>query len=78
MEIEPIIRYESNQLIKGILPAAVVARNIILYFDNTYSQIQRKKVAYWVSIGPNASLADDGTGAARELEVSAAEEGPAE
>jgi hypothetical protein len=49
---------------------------VILVFDNSYSKIQRKQVAYWVSIGENVSLEDDTLGAARSKEVMAAEEGP--
>jgi hypothetical protein len=76
-EIEPVVRYESATLIKGIIPADPTRdRNIILFFDNSYSQINRKKIAYWVAIGPNVSLSDDTVGAAREMEITAAEEGP--
>lgn len=77
VDIEPIIRYESNSLIKGMIAPMDHPRNVILFFDNSYSQINRKRVAYWVAIGPNVSLSDDSVGAARDLEVTAAEEGPA-
>lgn len=76
VELEPLLRFESNQLIKGVIPAAAHGRSITLFFDNSFSQLQRKKVAYWVAIGPNAALTDDGVGTAREMEVTAAEEGP--
>jgi hypothetical protein len=78
IDLEPVLRYESDQLIRGIIPAVPHDRKIILFFDNTYSQIQRKKVAFWTSIGPNVSLADETVGAARELEITAAEEGPSD
>jgi hypothetical protein len=45
-------------------------------FDNTYSHLQQKRCVYWVACGENVSLADDAVGAARSLEVHAAEEGP--
>lgn len=78
IEIEPVVRYDSGTLIKGIIPAAPQDRSIVLFFDNSYSQIYRKKVAYWTAIGPNVSLSDEAFGVAREMEIIAAEEGPAE
>ena len=78
VEIEPVVRFDAGTLIKGIVPAAPHDRSIVLFFDNSYSQINRKKVAYWTAIGPNVSLSDDVIGAAREMEIMAAEEGPPE
>ena len=63
-------------LIKGKLAARDKDRTIELIFDNSYSQIHRKTVAYWILTGPNASLADEVGDAAKAKEIAAAEEGP--
>jgi hypothetical protein len=79
--IEPAQKYGNDSLIQGILPACERSRNINIFFDNSHAhatQIQRKTVVYWVSIGENVSLADDGTGSARQKEVKAADEGPSD
>ena len=78
LDIETLTRYRSDAPIQGHLPAVGYARNITLVFDNIHSHLQTKKVVYWVACGENVSLADDAVGAARSLEVSAAEEGPQE
>lgn len=76
IDIETLTRYRSDAPIQGHLPAVTYARNITLVFDNMHSHLQTKKIVYWVACGANVSLADDAVGAARSLEVSAAEEGP--
>jgi hypothetical protein len=48
----------------------------MLVFDNSHSHIQAKKCVYWIACGENVTLADESVGAARSLEVAAAEEGP--
>ena len=78
VDIEVLSKHRSESQIQGQLPAVAYARNITLVFDNSYSKIQRKSIAYWVSIGENVSLQDDALGAARSKEVMAAEDGPME
>ena len=69
-------KYSSDINIQGQLPATSNDRVISLVFDNSYSNLAVKSVAYWVQVGENASLADDAIGAARSIEVAAADEGP--
>jgi hypothetical protein len=76
IDIQAVTNYRSESLIQGQLAPQQHNRVVILVFDNSYSKIQRKQVAYWVSIGENVSLEDDTLGAARSKEVMAAEEGP--
>lgn len=76
IDIQATTNYRSESLIQGQLSSQQNNRIVILVFDNSYSKIQRKQVAYWVSIGENVSLEDDTLGAARSKEVMAAEEGP--
>ena len=78
IDIQTEKNYRSESQIQGRLPPQQYNREIVLIFDNSYSKIQRKQVAYWVSIGVNVSLEDDTLGAARSKEVMAAEEGPME
>lgn len=78
IDIESLTRYRSDAPIQGHLPAVTYSRTITLVFDNVHSHLQTKKVVYWVACGENVTLADDAVGAARSLEVSAAEEGPQE
>lgn len=49
---------------------------VSLVFEPVGAALNSRHVGYWVSIGPNVSLADDGVGASRTKEVIAAEEGP--
>ena len=79
-DIEPLNKYkaEDRAAIQGQLAAAPIARTIMLVFDNSYSQFQAKRIAFWVACGEKASLADDAVGAARSMEVQAAEDGPSE
>lgn len=76
IDIQAVTNHRSESLIQGQLAPQQHNRIVILVFDNSYSKIQRKQVAYWVSIGENVSLEDDTLGAARSKEVMAAEEGP--
>ena len=78
VDIEVLTKHRSESQIQGQLAAVGYTRNIILVFDNSYSKIQRKQIAYWVSIGEKVSLEDDALGAARSKEVMAAEEGSSE
>lgn len=78
VDIEVLSKHRSESQIQGQLTAAGHTRTIILVFDNSYSKIQRKQIAYWVSVGEKVSLEDDALGAARSKEVMAAEEGPSE
>lgn len=78
VEIKPPTKYPHDMLIKGKLGPKDKARVIELMFDNSYSQLQRKSVAYWLSIGPNASLADEAGDSHKAKEIAAAEEGPKE
>jgi hypothetical protein len=68
----------NNLYAVGQLSASNYPRTIVLHFDNTQSHIHAKRIVFWVACGENVSLADDAVGAARSLEVAAAEEGPAE
>lgn len=77
-DIEIMTRYRSDAPIQGQLSASSYNRNIILVLDNSHSHLQAKRVVYWLAIGENVSLADDAVGAARSLEVAAAEEGPSD
>jgi hypothetical protein len=78
IDIRPVTNYRSESQIQGKVAAQDHNRVITLVFDNSYSKIQRKQVAYWVSVGENVSLEDDALSAARSKEVMAAEEGPME
>lgn len=70
-------QYRADQQIKGTLSAVDRPRQINLIFDNTHSNMmQSQMVALWVAIGPTASLSDDVMGAARTMEMAAADEGP--
>lgn len=60
------------------MPATSGDRIICLIFDNSYSHLAAKRVAYWIACGENVSLADDAIGAARSVEIAAADEGPTE
>jgi len=78
IEIQENRKYSSDVTIQGQLPATSNDRVISLVFDNSYSNLAVKRVAYWIACGENVSLADDAIGAARSIEVAAAEEGPPE
>jgi hypothetical protein len=79
-DIEPMTKFraEDRATIQGQLHASDKERTIMLVFDNSFSQFQAKRVVFWVACGEKVSLADDALGAARTMEVQAAEEGPAE
>ena len=76
IEIKPPTKYPHNMLIKGKLAPRDHNRTIELMFDNSYANTERKSVAYWISVGPNASLADEAGDSAKAKEIAAAEEGP--
>jgi len=75
IEIESMQRVRSDALTSGQLAPGNYSRSFTIVFDNSTS-LQPKRVALWVAIGENVSLADDSVGAARSKEVKAAEEGP--
>ena len=77
-EIKPPTKYPHDMLIRGKLAPKENNRVIELMFDNSYSQMQRKTVAYWISTGPNATLADEAGDNQKAKEIAAAEEGPRE
>ena len=76
IEIQEYRKYSSDVTIQGQLSATSSDRIICLIFDNSYSHLAAKRVAYWIACGEKVSLADDAIGAARSIEVSAADEGP--
>jgi len=73
--VEPI-KYPCTKMIKGKLPKQDKDRTLVLTFDNSYSQLQKKTVAYWILTAPDASLAEEAGDVAKAKEIAAAEEGP--
>lgn len=82
-EKEPVVRVEPikcpcTKPIKGTLKPQKENRTLVLAFDNSHSQLQKKTVAYWILTGPDASLTEEAGDAAKVKEIAAAEDGPAE
>ena len=78
IEIQPVVQHNEKVVMKGHLGASEKSRNIAFVFDNSSSQLHRKSIAYWISVGPDVTHLEEEVESARTKEFAAAEEGPRE